>query len=194
MIIESIPYVVPRGTDSGKRRIKWRLQCDLCPKEWVKKPSQVKYRRKVHYCSYGCYQKSGQTKITTCAYIGSPLGKNKDKQCTNFVSMRSQNKKYCKRCNHVLKVQNEKRKQRGILIDMLGGKCVCCGENDPMYLQIDHVNNDGHLDKKQGDNRRSIDKYLELPEKFQLLCANCNHAKHKNGGKLYKPKKKRKVA
>jgi hypothetical protein len=40
----------------------------------------------------------------------------------------------------------------------------------------------------------SVNKYKENPKRYQLLCANCNYAKHRNGGKLYKPKKKRKVA
>lgn len=80
------------------------------------------------------------------------------------------------------------------LYEWMGNKCKCCGENDPMYFQIDHVNNDGHLDKKLGCFKVTIKRYQKNPERFQLLCANCNIAKHLNGGKLYKPKKKRKAA
>ena len=94
------------------------------------------------------------------------------------------------------------RTHRKTLIKLIGersgeGKpiCMCCGEDDPIYLQIDHVNNDGYLERQtryRTGNILTVKRYLESPEKFQLLCANCNHAKHKNGGKLYKPKKKKK--
>ena len=90
------------------------------------------------------------------------------------------------------------RANRKILIELLGkataeGRpiCVCCGEDDLIYLHVDHVNNDGFKDKNGNKqrNRLTVNQYLENPERFQLLCANCNHAKHQNGGKLYKPKK-----
>jgi len=80
----------------------------------------------------------------------------------------------------------------------MGGVCKNCLEDDPIFLQIDHVNNDGWVCKNPITGRREgklkLKTYLENPKKYQLLCANCNWAKHLNGGKLYKPKKKRKVA
>ncbi len=83
--------------------------------------------------------------------------------------------------------------RKNSLFDLMDNKCKCCGEDDPIYLQIDHVNNDGHLERKNRSRRGpklTLKKYLEAPEKFQLLCANCNWAKQQNGGKLYKPKKR----
>jgi hypothetical protein len=66
-----------------------------------------------------------------------------------------------------------------------GYRCACCGEPHQAFLGIDHVNNDG------GKHRRSIGRgsniYVWLrdnkyPEGFQVLCHNCNHGKHLNGG------------
>ena len=77
---------------------------------------------------------------------------------------------------------------------LLGNICKNCGEDDPIYFQIDHVNNDGHIERSQKNGRQDIyviKKYLETPERYQLLCANCNWAKRMNDGKLYKPKRKR---
>ena len=85
---------------------------------------------------------------------------------------------------------------------LMGNKCVCCGENNPIYFHIDHVKNDGYLGRGSSNSGKrkyktsKVNKktYLANPKKFQILCANCNWAKHMNGGKLYKPKKKRKVS
>jgi hypothetical protein len=78
-------------------------------------------------------------------------------------------------------------KKKKVIYDLLGNECKHCGEQDPIYFQIDHVNNDGSLDR----NKITLKKYLENPERYQLLCANCNWAKRMNNGKLYKPKKRR---
>ena len=88
-------------------------------------------------------------------------------------------------------------KKKKEVYNLLGNKCVNCGEDDPIYLQIDHVNNDGYIERAQKNGRQDIyviKKYLETPERYQLLCANCNWAKRMNDGKLYKPKKKKKAA
>ena len=113
-------------------------------------------------------------------------------------------KKY--RAKHKALLSNKQsiymRKKRKILVELMGkrsreGKpaCKCCGEDNLIYLQVDHVNNDGYEDKNGNTwrNKTTVNQYLENPKKYQLLCANCNYAKHKNGGKLYKPNKKRKV-
>tara|TARA_Y100001951_G_scaffold55170_1_gene43777 strand:- start:171 stop:770 length:600 start_codon:yes stop_codon:yes gene_type:complete len=93
--------------------------------------------------------------------------------------------------NSALKVEADKAE----IFRLEGNKCVCCGIDDPMYFQIDHVNNDGSGRKtekvRRNRKRVTLKAYLENPKNFQLLCANCNIAKHWNGGKLYKPKKKK---
>jgi hypothetical protein len=37
-----------------------------------------------------------------------------------------------------------------------GGECICCGLADTAFLTIDHINNDGHLDKKSGNRYKKI--------------------------------------
>ena len=34
-----------------------------------------------------------------------------------------------------------------------------------------------------------LQDYLKEPDRYQLLCANCNYAKRMNGGELYIPDK-----
>ena len=78
-----------------------------------------------------------------------------------------------------VRYQNE----RQIVVARLGGKCVCCGETEPLFLTIDHVMNDGYAMPRASYNRMS--RWLiknDFPDGFQLLCMNCNHGKHRNGG------------
>ena len=83
-----------------------------------------------------------------------------------------------------------RKNQRLELVGLMGGKCVVCGETDPIYFQIDHVNNDGSAGERGKDGRRKehgvlFHSYFKSPDSFQLMCANCNWAKEKNGGKVY---------
>ena len=76
---------------------------------------------------------------------------------------------------------------RSRAIEVLGGKCACCGESRETMLEIDHVNNDGaaHRSEAKGGVYRT---YREMAAsgvrnpRFQVLCANCNASKHRNGG------------
>ena len=114
--------------------------------------------------------------------------KDKEKRLAAMASWRTRN-------NEHTKEYDKKRygRDRKKLYRLLGNKCVVCGEDDPIYFHIDHVNNDGNVDRKKGfggGKRTKLKHYLETPERFQLMCANCNHAKQMNGGKIYKPKKR----
>tara|TARA_R110000751_G_C13411126_1_gene439006 strand:+ start:51 stop:473 length:423 start_codon:yes stop_codon:yes gene_type:complete len=116
------------------------------------------------------------------------LSNNKEKVAISKKAYRIKNAVYLKEHQ---KQYNQNKKE--IVHKFLGNKCKNCGENDPIYFQIDHVYNDGNLERKGSNKTRthSLKKYLENPEKYQLLCANCNWAKRMNNGKLYKPKKRK---
>jgi hypothetical protein len=85
------------------------------------------------------------------------------------------------------------RDLRDEVVAAYGGKCACCGEAEPRFLSIDHVNNDG------ADHRRSLGagtgngkgggsrtlvwlRQNSYPPGFQVLCMNCNMGKFRNGG------------
>jgi len=64
-----------------------------------------------------------------------------------------------------------------------GKRCNCCGETQPKFLQMDHINNDGNQHRKvyKGYIYRWIVEH-NYPDTFQVLCANCNWGKHMNNG------------
>ena len=73
-----------------------------------------------------------------------------------------------------------------------GYHCACCGETEPMFLSLDHVNNDGAEHRRElgydGNGKGASSATLSwlrknnYPEGFQILCMNCNCGKARNGG------------
>jgi hypothetical protein len=68
------------------------------------------------------------------------------------------------------------------MIEAYGGMCVCCGETEPKFLSIDHINNDGYERRKNGEQcGAALYRWLRdqgwPKDNYQLLCMNCNFAK-----------------
>lgn len=75
-----------------------------------------------------------------------------------------------------------------------GYVCACCGETEPTFLSIDHMNNDGYAHRKTiksaGKAGNVIYRWLakqfkqtgKWPIGFQILCMNCQHGKSRNKG------------
>lgn len=66
-----------------------------------------------------------------------------------------------------------------------GGRCSCCGEDELIFLTIDHLDNSGAEHRRiLGRGGARLYQWLKArgyPEGFQVLCFNCNFAKS-NGG------------
>jgi hypothetical protein len=84
-------------------------------------------------------------------------------------------KKYAQR-NAILNRQRA-RDERLRLIKEFGGTCTSCGETDPIVLTFDHVQNDGANHRRTVRGKNIIDLVKSAPEKYQLLCQNCNWRK-----------------
>lgn len=77
--------------------------------------------------------------------------------------------------------------------DAYGGKCACCGESNLGFLTIDHIFNDGNIERKSIIENggplvvgtklyRRLKKMGYPKDRYQLLCWNCNCGKRMNGG------------
>jgi hypothetical protein len=69
-----------------------------------------------------------------------------------------------------------------LVYDHYGNKCNWpgCGNSNPYHLSIDHINNDGYHNKKNGT--RGLKLYRQIvkdnfPDTFQILCHNHNYEK-----------------
>ena len=87
-------------------------------------------------------------------------------------------KRVCNKC-YPKYLRNKITKRLGIV-------CKCCGENEPLFLQIDHINGGGRRERKKFIDSAKYYEYLltrpNLKKKYQLLCANCNAGRYYNGG------------
>lgn len=110
------------------------------------------------------------------------------RRCGNWNDQKG--KYHCSKC---IQIQIEQFRQRRkynkeFIVNYFGGKCLECGEKDIRCLSLDHIDNDGRLDKKSEKGKRQVTptwyaklvKLIKsnkpLPRRLQLLCFNC-HAK-----------------
>lgn len=66
-----------------------------------------------------------------------------------------------------------------------GYVCNCCGETEPIFLSIDHIDGGGYEHRKTIHAGYSMYSWLKregYPNGFQILCRNCNWGKHINNG------------
>lgn len=95
---------------------------------------------------------------------------------------RAYRQKHAEILGHKTRQRNRHRREEAwaAVLAAFGGKCATCGFSDPRALQIDHVNDDGYLDK--WDRLDAVKfKRMVLAEahtgRYQILCANCNWIK-----------------
>lgn len=76
--------------------------------------------------------------------------------------------------------RRQRRKIRAEVLAHYGDHCVCCGEREPGFLSLDHINGGGNKERKEVG--LGIVWYYWLrrtgyPGGLQVLCYNCNLAK-----------------
>lgn len=96
------------------------------------------------------------------------------KECSNFVRRKENNPTW-------RKIWSDRNKEayRELRIEVLnayGNICKCCGENNPEFLQVDHIKGGGvkHIKSIKGRFYEWLKKHNYPKDEFRLLCANCN--------------------
>lgn len=103
--------------------------------------------------------------------------------CVNCGRVPEPDSTQCERCS--VRDRRCRQKLRDTVFERYGGyTCVCCGETQKEFLQIDHVNNDGAAHRREIGGSSRLYRWLkrnDFPPGFQVLCRICNGAKGHDG-------------
>lgn len=153
--------------------------CRPCKREWETE------RRVLHREEYRANSKAYRERHPEKAAESQRKWKSKNKDRVDAI--------YDKwaETNRLEYEAKRRAKVRDEVFQAYGGfRCVCCGEDEPIFLTIDHINNDGNEHRKElatkiGKGGTAFFDWLrrnKFPPGFQVLCRNCNWGKHANGG------------
>lgn len=150
---------------------------NLAQRRWVKK------QRDAGRCQCGHERALGKKSCERC------LNKVKDwyVQHREYALLQKQLPVNRQRREELRRVRTQQYKD--ICYAAYGGYvCACCGEIEPMFLDLDHVNNDGAAHRKEirWDGCEGLYRWIikhDFPPLFQVLCRNCNWGKYRNGGR-----------
>lgn len=135
---------------SRKSKDGYDYRCKACEKKIKSSPEKKEKRREYYAKRHKEMSKSPEQK----------------------EAMRRASRKYARK---------SRDKTRSKVIEMYGGKCARCGESDPIVLDIDHVQDDGAEHRREmGFGNLLVSDVLKKgyrPDKFQMLCKNCNWRK-----------------
>jgi len=92
----------------------------------------------------------------------------------------------CQKCRekHYKQGAIKRKEIKTLVFNHYGNKCNCCGESNLGFLQVDHINNDGYLERQDPKIKSNFYESIvkrNFPDHYQLLCANCNYGKSKFG-------------
>ena len=119
------------------------------------------------------------------AYRSRMIAERRCVWCGNFREC--DQGRYCNICKQKITARTARirRIQRQLVLNHYGAICACCGERNPGFLSIDHINSDGAEHYRRDSTATNLARWLvkhNFPEGFQLLCYNCNCGRHYNGG------------
>jgi hypothetical protein len=104
----------------------------------------------------------------------------------NRERLREQNKAWVAAHPEVKRAQQERyrKRVRKEVLQAYGGACACCGTDYAAHLTLDHIDGGGTADRKENSSSYAVERRLRregFPPGYQILCWNCNWAKHHEG-------------
>ncbi len=129
---------------------------------------------------------TGERRCRRCARAGSAESSRRyrdrhpERVVTAQRAYRERNRAKTRAAGRV-REQDRRERERLAVIDALGGKCHDCGFDDRRALEIDHVNDDGTVERVRFNGNfirfwRTVIAEADSG-RYQLLCRNCNGIK-----------------
>ena len=138
--------------------------CSFCKIDFVAP------KRTAKYCSQSCCAKD---------HVDVTVAKNKARRKYPEIAGLNRRQVHYRQTNGKDSLRDVELRKHVLVA--LGGKCVCCGyDKDLRGLVLDHINGDGHEDRKRYGSKlfRHYSKNLEAAKSvLQVLCATCNQIK-----------------
>lgn len=105
----------------------------------------------------------------------------------NIEDRSAYSKRYTAEHPEIKRAAHVRRKEEylAIVVAHYGGGCYCCGESNPLFLTLDHINDDGAKERKtrKGGSQFYATVIREgFPTNLRLACWNCNCARYYRGG------------
>ena len=148
--------------------------CKTCKKEKAVCDFTWTYNKKRHYGMYlahckECLRNKNKEEL---------LDKNSEKY-KSYINRRNNYKLSGKR-SEITKRHHSKK--RTALLSIYGGRCECCGEDNPKFLTLEHKNGDGGLERRTVNKISILNNAIKKPnyDKYTILCYNCNCSKSQN--------------
>lgn len=163
------------------------MKCSKCSKEFRAEDFYRDRRNKSGF-SYKCkectnkylkeYYKNNRPKI---------LKRAKTYWDANKDVINSNNKNYYQRHRLHLISQSKERSEeiKRTVYTHYGSYCRCCGENNIVFLTIDHINGGGTKHRRSVGTGVAFYSWVvkhNFPDDLQILCYNCNMGKERNNG------------
>jgi len=160
-----MPSLDPQILKEKRRRhyLKHAEEIKAKAREWCKKnPEHKKARDKAYYLE------------------------NRDRICAQYREYSK--KRY--RENHAVRerqIRNDKETReelKSAVLAQYGNACVSCGFTDVRALQLDHKFGGGCQERKRHSLKTMYKMALATPDRYQILCANCNWIKRAERNEL----------
>ena len=148
--------------------------CNICKINPKINTSRCRECNKAYYREY---RKKNKAKFSQYAknHLSNPENKKKrDLYSKKYSEINKyERSKYAKKWLQDLRVS---------AINHYGGKCNCCGESQIEFLAFDHIDGGGRKHRKSiSNNIYTWMRDNNYPDNLQVLCHNCNSAKHYYG-------------
>lgn len=159
-------------------------KCCKAMKKWKDKKTQ-EWRAAGKCTKCGATPKPGYAQCNKCVRKANEAQKRRKAKgkCGSCQSSAIKGESLCFECKKARQAKRQALKEE-VFAAYGGYQCACCGTQIRQFLTIDHVNNDGGKHRREIGSK-TIHRWLRkhnFPAGFQVLCFNCNHGRHLNGG------------
>lgn len=150
---------------SKKRAIKEKGLCTNC----YKVPAPVGYTRCDDCRELQKVRRRARAASGVCGYTNSCPNPNAEGKFWCQYHLDRNSSRSAKR----------RRTERELVVATYGGCCACCGETQYEFLAIDHVHGGGSKEFKESGVTTLASVVIRegFPDRFRLLCHNCNMAR-----------------